>query len=229
MALIRNGANVLTGLSRFHSATGSYGLRAVFESSGRRRGRTAGEAAVSNVTNRMSIPQGARHPIAWFMPTKAGGLSSTNEAQGSSTGTLSLADGRNIAATSAGASTASATMQLVVSLAGTSAGAATASGNVVASLSGAATSAGSSTGSATISAIAWAYGTAAGSSDASLTRYATGRLYGSISPFTELSPENLANAVIAAAETTPIHSDIRKVNSYTVTGDGTLGTEWGPA
>ena len=35
--------------------------------------------------------------------------------------------------------------------------------------------------------------------------------------------------VLAAAQTTPIHSDVRKVNSYTVDGDGQSGTEWGPA
>jgi hypothetical protein len=39
----------------------------------------------------------------------------------------------------------------------------------------------------------------------------------------------LAAAVLSAAQTTPIHSDIRKVNNYTVTGDGQSGTEWGPA
>lgn len=37
-----------------------------------------------------------------------------------------------------------------------------------------------------------------------------------------------ATATLAAAQTTPIHSDIRKVNSYTVDGDGQTGTEWGP-
>jgi hypothetical protein len=35
--------------------------------------------------------------------------------------------------------------------------------------------------------------------------------------------------VLAAAQTTPIHSDVRKVNSYTVDGNGQTGTEWGPA
>lgn len=229
MALIRNGANVLSGLSRFYVQGGTYGLRSVFESSGRRRGRTAGEATVSNVTNRMSMPQGARHPIAWFMPTKAGGLASTNEAEGSSTGALTLADGRNIAATSDGTSTGSATLQLVVSLAGTSDGTSIAAGNVVASLSGAATSEGSSTGSATISAIAWAYGTSSGSCTASLVSYAIGSLSGAITPYTELSPESLASAVIAAAQVSPIYSDVKKVNGYTVQGDGQSGTEWGPA
>lgn len=38
----------------------------------------------------------------------------------------------------------------------------------------------------------------------------------------------LAAAILAAAQTTPIHSDVRKVNSYTVDGTGQSGSEWGP-
>jgi hypothetical protein len=38
-----------------------------------------------------------------------------------------------------------------------------------------------------------------------------------------------AAAVLAAAQATPIHSNIKAVNSYSVTGTGQSGTEWGPA
>lgn len=37
-----------------------------------------------------------------------------------------------------------------------------------------------------------------------------------------------ATAVLLAAETTPIRSDIRKVNAYSVKGSGTLADPWGP-
>jgi hypothetical protein len=37
-----------------------------------------------------------------------------------------------------------------------------------------------------------------------------------------------ATATLLAAETTPIRSDIRKVNAYTVKGSGTLLDPWGP-
>lgn len=228
MALIRNGSHQYSGLERIFGAAGAYGLRGNFDTSGRWRAFDSGQHAVANVTNRSSAPQGARHPVAWKLPTKAGGLASHNEAQGEATAALSLADGRNIATTAAGSSTASATLQLVVSLAGTSAGSAGVSGNVVASLSAAGTSAGSCTAAATAGAIAWAYGTTPGSTSVSATITATGRLYGSITPFTELSPENLASAVIAAAAASPIAADIRKVNAYTIDGDGS-GTPWGPA
>jgi len=140
---------------------------------------------------------------------------------------FSLASGRNMAATADGSSTAGAALQLVVSMQGTAAGVATAEANVLAALGMAGSSAGSCTVSATIGALAWAAGSTAGSCTATLTPYATGRLYGSISPFTELSPENLASAVIAAAEASPIAADIRKVNAYTIDGDGS-GTPWGP-
>lgn len=39
----------------------------------------------------------------------------------------------------------------------------------------------------------------------------------------------IADQVITTAATTPIASNIKKVNDVTVTGNGQLGTEWGPA
>lgn len=40
--------------------------------------------------------------------------------------------------------------------------------------------------------------------------------------------EQNAAAVLAAAQTTPIQADIRKVNNYTVNGQGTPANPWGP-
>jgi len=39
---------------------------------------------------------------------------------------------------------------------------------------------------------------------------------------------DIATAVLNAAQTTPIHSDIRKVNNYVVDGQGTQANPWGP-
>ena len=39
----------------------------------------------------------------------------------------------------------------------------------------------------------------------------------------------IADAIIAAAQITPIYSDIRKVNGLTVDGTGTEIDPWGPA
>ena len=38
----------------------------------------------------------------------------------------------------------------------------------------------------------------------------------------------VAAAVLSAAQVTPIHADIRKVNNYTVDGQGTEADPWGP-
>jgi hypothetical protein len=111
---------------------------------------------------------------------------------------------------------------------GTSAGQTSSSANLNAALGMAGSTTSTTSTTASITALAWAVGSSAGVASASLTSYATGRLYGAITPFTELSPQSLADAVISAASTTPIHADIRKVNSYTVDGDGQSGSEWGP-
>lgn len=232
---------------------------------GAMRNLTAGEGITSEL---VGLPSGARHPIAWMLPQKAGALSSHNLARGSSTASLSLASGRNLSATADGSSTASASLQLVVSMQGTADGAATASGTLQAALGMVGSSAGSCAASAIIGALAWATGSAAGSSTATLTPYATGRLYGSITPFTELSPQSLAASVwttalasyadtgnaalalqtagsggvdyealwasmptalkeslaaytLAAAQTTPIHADMRKTVGTELHGDGT--------
>ena len=43
------------------------------------------------------------------------------------------------------------------------------------------------------------------------------------------SAEEIAAAVLAAAQATPIQSDVRKVNTVPVTGNGQPATPWGPA
>lgn len=43
------------------------------------------------------------------------------------------------------------------------------------------------------------------------------------------SAATVATAVLSASATTPIQSDIRKVNNVSVTGTGATGNEWGPA
>ena len=43
------------------------------------------------------------------------------------------------------------------------------------------------------------------------------------------SAANTAAAVIAAATTTPIQADVRKVNNYLIDGAGTNTDPWGPA
>lgn len=143
-----------------------------------------------------AIPQGSNTPGTWMLPQKAGGMSSHNEAQGDSDATLSMASGINIAGLAEGSTpTVEATLQLVVSMLATALGEATVSGNLNAALGMSGTSAGVASQTAVINALAWAIGQANGEATATLVSYATGELAGSITPFTELSPENLAAAV----------------------------------
>jgi hypothetical protein len=62
----------------------------------------------------------------------------------------------------------------------------------------------------------------------SLTAYAKGFMTGSTIDSSVLTVDTIAAGVIAASATSPIYADIRKVNSYNVTGNGQTGTEWGP-
>jgi len=231
MGLLANGFRDNSGVFQTFGATASNNaypsaLRSNYARTGASRNISAGQGITDD---KVGLPIGYLHPGAWMLPQKGGAMSSHNRTRGEATATLTLVSGRNLAATSDGVATASATLQLVVSLTGTADGTSTASGNVQAALGMAGSAEGSSTATGQKNALAWAYGEANGSSTATLTRYATGRLYGSITPYTELSPQTLAAAVLDAAQATPIHADVQKVNSYEVIGDGQTGNEWGPA
>jgi hypothetical protein len=118
----------------------------------------------------------------YLIPVQAGAVSAHSAAIGVATAAGAIAEGRNIAGTSAGVATVTGTAQLVVSGQGSAAGVATVSGNIVAALSGAGSAAGAATTSAAITALAWGVGTAAGVATTSAVRYATGKLAGSIAP-----------------------------------------------
>lgn len=144
-------------------------LQGNFSQTGRIRNLTAGEGITSD---KVGIPSGYRHPGAWMMPQKAGSLSSHNNAQGSST--------------------ASATP---VSLRGQIDGTCTVSGIVAANLLMAGTADGTSTATLVKAANGFLIGQSSGVATAAITSHAYGTLAGSITPFTELSPESLSDAV----------------------------------
>ena len=58
------------------------------------RNQFAGPAITDDLA---AVPAGNRHPSAWIMPRKAGGLASHNEARGEGAATLAMASGINIA------------------------------------------------------------------------------------------------------------------------------------
>jgi hypothetical protein len=49
---------------------------------------------------------------------------------------------------------------------------------------------------------------------------------GEWTPFTDLSPQGLANAIWAQAATTPLPVDVRKMNSASVIGTGQSSDLW---
>ena len=228
MGLLANGFRDTLGVFQIYGATASNNAypsanRANYARTGAARNLTAGQGITDD---KAGLPMGYLAPGAWLLPQKGGAMSSHNRTNGAATATLTLVSGRNITGSSAGASTAAATLQLVVSMVASAAGIATVTGNVFAALGMVGSSAGSSTATAQKNALGWLYGSSAGSCTATLTRYATGRLYGNISPFTELSPENLAQTVLDYAQAAPIHANVQQINDATVLGVGTSGDKW---
>lgn len=228
MGLQSNGFRDKSGVFQTYGATASNNAYpsanwANTARTGAARNLTAGQGISDDTAG---VPMGYLHPGAWLLPQKGGAMSSHNRTRGAATATLTLVSGRNVAGTADGVATAAATLQLVVSMQASADGVATVTGNVFAALGMVGSSAGSSTATAQKNALGWLAGSGAGSCTATLTRYATGRLYGSISPFTELSPQNLADAVLAAAESAPIHANVQQINDAAVLGAGTSGDKW---
>lgn len=155
-----------------------------------------GEAAVSGVSSRASIPSGYRHPYSWMLANKSGALKSFLESQGSATASIAMAAGVNIVATSDGTATATAIGQLVVSGVGTSNGVATVSGNIVAALGASGTSEGVATVSGAVNALAWANATVTSTATVSGTIFATGELVGSIAPAVDLEAASFSTYLL---------------------------------
>ena len=158
----------------------------------------AGEASLNADNGMYGIPTGVRHPVSVILAQKPGALASIKEREASASAAATIAEGRPIAGATDGSSTAQAILQLVVSGTGTAAGVATVTGNVQAAINGAGTSAGTSTASASIGAIADLLGTSAGVATASGTPWGLGWMVGEITPYTELSPQSLSDAVWSA-------------------------------
>lgn len=203
MALIAaNGMRVRTGPNRqfsgVTSVAGGHGKECLAYA-GSRMNWSAGWHKITGVTDRASVPSGARHPVAWLPARKAGGLTSRNAARiNVATGTLNLAAGRNLAgAVTITLTAADADLQLVVSASGSASFSLTASPAVLAGVISAAGSASLSitAADANLGAIVSAIGAATFSLTGEGTATAIGHLSGDITPFTELSPQSLAAAV----------------------------------
>jgi hypothetical protein len=178
-----------------------------------------------------AIPDGYYTPQAWLLPRKAGAIAARN-LQLISIDTTGLAVGgvNADATTSITFTVADAAGQLISSGTGTASFTISALPLLLtASLNGiGATSFAFTTNAPLLGAEASAVGTANFTITGALVPYAIGSMSGSTVDSTVLTVDAIAAGILAAALTTPIHSDIRRVNGYEVTGNGQPGTEWGP-
>lgn len=147
-----------------------------------------------------AMPSGHLAPSAWVLPRKTGGMSAfTGTVVTVTPGALNLAAGRAIAGSSTLTfSVPNAALQLVVSANGTATVTFSGGATLAGALSGAgATTVAFSVPTPTLGAVISALASTAVTWSGSGTARATGALTGNITPFTELSPQNLANAVWA--------------------------------
>lgn len=193
----------------------------------------SGEHSVSGVTSRASVPDGAQHPVAFKFARKTGNVASRYEcAVAFSLGSLNLAEGRNLEATTAITWTVpAAQLQLVVSASGTAAITFTVAN---AALAGALDGSGTTTfafsvGAATLGAIIDALATAGITFSTAATATAIGHMEGDITPFTDLSPENLAASVLdSVVEDDVSLAEVLRILLAHASGDAT-GLDTNPA
>jgi hypothetical protein len=192
---------------------------------GGRMNQTAGEGIDDQ---KASVPNGHLAPSAWILPYKPGGMSAyvgTNIAF--TMGDLLMAAGVNVdGATTITFTVADAALELVVSATGSTTVTFTTSGG----LAGALDAAGSTTftftvATATLGAIIDATASTTLTFSTTATPKALGNMEGDISPFTELSPENLAQAVAnLEIDGTYTLSDILKILVAVAAGKSDIDT-----
>jgi hypothetical protein len=193
MALIRNGSLVNSSTNRYFGALGSYALRGALDVA--HRNFAAGWASIADVTGKAGMPNGYRHPAAWFLGQKGGAISSRNEAAVSIAATAVGALGRNMVGTS------TITFDIPPVLGGLIAGA-VGSASIIISAVGSITATIGSPGMATISISAsatpgaegWLIGAGTVSIGGTLVSYARGHMQGTTEE-AGLTPTGIANAV----------------------------------
>lgn len=175
------------------------------------RNQTTGEGINSELSG---VPYGHLNPSSWNMPFRGGALSSFVYTGTTFSTSVSLAAGRNVS----GASSITFTVNdLIITAFGNILGNSSLTFTTSASLASASGISGSTTitfitDNSTLGAISNINGATTFNFVPSATIIATGNMQGNILPYTELSPQNLADAVWQASST-----------SYTL--NGTMGKQ----
>lgn len=176
-----------------------------------------------------AIPNGHLAPSAWVLPIAAGFMSAYTGTSFQISGTGAGALGVNIAGTASFAiDFAPATGSLVVSGAGTASFSIIGSASALAILFGSGSASFAISADGSVTAIGWQEASGSMTFSGSLTPYAIGSMSGTTIDASTLTADAIAVAVLAAAQSTPIHSNIKQVNSIDVDGSGTAGDPWGP-
>jgi hypothetical protein len=165
------------------------------------RNQSVGEGISSELAG---IPYGHLGPSSWVLPYQAGAMSAFTYAGATfSLGTLNVAAGRNLDGQVVVTFTVGPSqLDLIVSAVGSSSATFTADGTLAGALAATGVSAITFTvGPSTLGAIIDAVAAALVQFTTQATPRATGTLEGAVTPFTELSPQNLAAAVWRAIAT----------------------------
>lgn len=193
--LLGNIALLLNSPSKFFGGTSLSCERANFNNPGDERNIFIGQGGIDKTGGQ---PNGVRHPYTWTMPKGDGGLASFLNSRGSGDFSLAnLAGGKNATATIAGLGEFTNVVLFLISSAAaniSNVGQIT-NANLAASLFATASLEGTSDASASIEALANLAAGLTGTTSSDILLTALGTLESDITPFTELSPENLAQAV----------------------------------
>jgi hypothetical protein len=167
----------------------------------RDHGALRGRFGAEGWSDLSGTPDGYRHPGAWVLPTTAGSLRSYGLISGTGSLSATVDAGVNIAAALAGTGAiSSAAAGLIVSMVAALTGSGDLTASLIAALFLTADLEGEGTLTADVTAIANAAADLFGEGACSAISYAIGHLEADITPFTTLSPENLASAVWNALE-----------------------------
>jgi hypothetical protein len=203
-------------------------VRSAFNKAGAMRNRMYGDMQTA-AKPLYGIPDGQYLGSTWMIPQKSGRISSINQAYITISPSGSGAMGAPISGSTTINITATGTGGLITSGSGSAAMTITATGSILATVSTTGSSSFAiTTNTPLLGALGWVQGNTTITFSASLTAYAKGYMTGSTVDSSVLTVDNIAAGILAASTTSPIYADIRKVNSYNVTGNGQTGTEWGP-
>lgn len=186
------------------------------------RGMYMGEANITDVSNRASLPNGYGQD-SWLMSPKAGGVSSSN-ARG--TGALSAAgiSGKFTTGQADGAGTATANLSLIVQAIGSAGGTCTVTGTIGGALSAEGTASGVATASGVISALMKAVGQSTGVASATATLKGNGSVSGTI--YVNESEATVQQIVDAVWNALASEYDLSGTMGEKLNGAGSAGDPW---